>query len=141
MHLLSPEYGGLFLSCFLAATLLPLSSEAVLLLLLYQKFDAMSCLMIATAGNTLGGMTNYLVGRIGNPLWLKRFGLKEEKIIRFELRVQRHGYWLAFFLWVPILGDPMTAALGFFRVKWIPVLLLSLSGKFLRYFILILPFL
>jgi len=141
MSLLVTGYIGLFFSCFLSATLLPLSSEAILIYLLYQKYDAWLCLLIATTGNSLGGMTNYLLGLLGNPSWLQKFGIKEERIRSFELRIQKYGYWLAFFSWVPFIGDPLTAALGFFRVSWKPVLILVTLGKFLRYLILILPFL
>ena len=141
MPLLVPGYIGLFFSCFLSATLLPLSSEAVIIYMLYQKYDVWACLLIATAGNTIGGMTNYLLGLMGHPKWLQKCGIKEERIHSFELRIQKYGYWLAFFSWVPFIGDPLTAALGFFRVPWIPVLVLTTTGKFLRYLVLILPFL
>lgn len=97
--------------------------------------------MIATAGNTLGGMTNYMVGMIGNPKWLQKLNIKEERIRSFELHIHKYGYWLALFSWVPFIGDPLTVALGFFRVSWKPVLALVASGKFLRYLVLILPFL
>jgi membrane protein YqaA with SNARE-associated domain len=78
---------------------------------------------------------------LGNPLWFKRFGVKEEKLISFELRIQKYGYWLAFFSWLPFIGDPMTIALGFFRVPFWKVTFLIVLGKFLRYLVLILPFL
>jgi membrane protein YqaA with SNARE-associated domain len=136
-----PKYFVLFLSSFLSATLLPLSSEAIFLYMIYHEYDLWVCLTIATSGNTIGGMTNYVIGSLGNPKWLQKFGIKEEGIQSFELRIQKYGYWLAFFSWVPFIGDPLTAALGFFRISWKPVLLLVALGKFLRYLILILPFL
>ena len=141
MSLLFPGYLGLFLSCFLSATFLPFSSEVVLVYMLYQKFDVWTCLLIATSANTLGGMTNYLVGLLGKPTWLKRIGMTEEFINRSEIRIQKYGHWLALLSWVPFIGDPLTAALGFFRVPWKPVFLLVTSGKFLRYFLVVLPFL
>lgn len=141
MSLLVTGYIGLFVSCFLSATLLPMSSEAVFLYMIFEKYDLWVCLLLATLGNTLGGLTNYLVGRLGNPQWLQKIGVKEDRIQSFELRIQKYGYWLAFFSWVPFIGDPLTAALGFFRVPWVPVLLLTTLGKFLRYLALILPFL
>jgi membrane protein YqaA with SNARE-associated domain len=141
MSSLFTGYIGLFFSCFLSATLLPFSSEAVVLFLLYKNYDGWLCLLIATTGNTLGGMTNYIIGLLGNPKWLQKLGIEEERIRSFELRIHKYGYWLALFSWVPFIGDPLTAALGFFRVSWKPVLLLVALGKFLRYLILILPFL
>ena len=141
MPILFSGYIGLFLSCFLSATLLPLSSEAVLIFLLHKKFDVWTCVFIATAGNTFGGMTNYVIGLAGKPHWIKRLRIKEESLHRFENKIQKYGYWLAFFSWIPFIGDPLTVALGFFRVSWKPVLVLIILGKFLRYLILILPFL
>lgn len=135
------SFFGLFLASFLSATILPLASEGVLLLLLATGFDPISCLIVATVGNSLGGSTNYLIGWWGNPLWLKRIGFKETAILKFEKRIQYYGSWLALLSWLPIIGDPLVLALGFFKVPVIPVLLLMIIGKSLRYFILIIPWL
>jgi membrane protein YqaA with SNARE-associated domain len=141
MDFISLGYIGLFLAGFISATILPMNSEGVLLILLSQDFDPWICLLTATVGNSLGGLTNYFLGKLGNPLWFKRFGVKEEKLLSFEHRIQKYGYWLAFFSWVPIIGDPMTIALGFFRVPFWKVTFLIVLGKFLRYLVLVLPFL
>jgi len=141
MDLISLGYLGLFLAAFLSATIIPFTSEGILLLLLSQNYDPWLCLTLATIGNSLGGLTNYVIGLFGNPLWLKRFGVSEKKLFSFETRVQKYGYWLAFFSWVPFIGDPLTIALGFFRVRFCRVCFLLVFGKFLRYLVLILPFL
>lgn len=141
MDFISLGYIGLFLAGFISATILPMNSEGVLLILLSQDFDPWICLLTATVGNSLGGLTNYFLGKLGNPLWFKRFGVKEEKLLSFEHRIQKYGYWLAFFSWVPIIGDPMTIALGFFRVPFWKVTFLIVLGKLLRYLVLVLPFL
>lgn len=117
-----------------------MSSEGILLLMLSQQYDPISCLMIATIGNSLGGFTNYALGMFGNSLWFKRFGIKEQKLMSFQKRIQKRGYLVAFFSWVPFIGDPMTVALGFFKVPFIPVLFFIVLGKFLRYFVFVLPF-
>lgn len=140
MDFISIGYSGLFLAGFLSATILPMNSEAVILLMLSQDFDPWTCILVATIGNSLGGLTNYFLGLLGNPKWLKRIGISEEKIQSFEARVQKYGYWLAFFSWVPFIGDPMTVALGFFRVSFWRVAFLVILGKFLRYFALAFPF-
>jgi membrane protein YqaA with SNARE-associated domain len=140
MDFISIGYGGLFLAGFLSATILPMNSEAVILLMLSQDFDPWTCILVATIGNSLGGLTNYFLGLLGNPKWLKRIGISEAKIQSFEGRVQKYGYWLAFFSWVPFIGDPMTVALGFFRVSFWRVAFLVILGKFLRYFALAFPF-
>lgn len=141
MDFISIGYGGLFLAGFLSATILPMNSEAVILLMLSQDFDPWTCILVATIGNSLGGLTNYFLGLLGSPKWLKRIGISEEKIQSFEGRVQKYGYWLAFFSWLPFIGDPMTVALGFFRVSFWRVAFLVIFGKFLRYFALAFPFL
>jgi membrane protein YqaA with SNARE-associated domain len=117
-----------------------MNSEAVILLMLSQDFDPWTCILIATIGNSLGGLTNYFLGLLGNPKWLKRVGMSEEKIQSFEGRVQKYGYWLAFFSWMPFIGDPMTVALGFFRASFWRVAFLVILGKFLRYLVLAFPF-
>ena len=140
MDFISIGYSGLFLAGFLSATILPMNSEAVILLMLSQDFDPWTCILVATIGNSLGGLTNYFLGLLGNPKWLKRIGISEEKIQSLEGRVQKYGFWLAFFSWVPFIGDPMTVALGFFRVSFWRVAFLVILGKFLRYFALAFPF-
>jgi len=140
MDFISIGFGGLFLAGFLSATILPMNSEAVILLMLSQHFDPWTCIFVATIGNSLGGLTNYFLGLLGNPKWLKRIGISEEKILSFKGRVQKYGYWLAFFSWVPFVGDPMTVALGFFRVSFWRIALLVILGKFLRYLVLAFPF-
>jgi membrane protein YqaA with SNARE-associated domain len=141
MELFSIGFIGLFSASFLSATILPMSSEGILLLMLSQQYDPVSCLIIATIGNSLGGLTNYGLGMFGNALWFKRFGIKEEKLMTFQKRIQKRGYLVAFFSWVPFIGDPMTVALGFFKVPFIPVLFFIVLGKLLRYLVFVLPFL
>ena len=139
MELISLGYLGLFLASFLSATILPMSSEGILLLMLSKGFDPWMCLLTATVGNSMGGLTNYGIGMLGDPKWFKRFGINEGKLNSFEIKIQRYGFWLAFLSWVPFIGDPLTVALGFFRVPFKKVFVLLVLGKFIRYFALILP--
>lgn len=133
-------YWGLFLIAFFAATILPLSSEGVLVALLIANYDPFICLIVASFGNILGGLTNYYIGRLGNPKWLLKLGMSTERLNTFEQRVSRHGHWLALLSWVPILGDPLTVALGYFRVRFIPFLCLMTLGKIGRYALIIFVF-
>lgn len=128
---------GLFLAGFLSSTLLPMNSEGVLWILLAQDFDPFWCLIVATIGNSFGGLTNYWIGSLGQRKWLKRVGMSDEKLSNMELKVKKYGFWLAFFSWVPFIGDPMTVALGYFRVSFIRVTFLIVLGKCLRYAALI----
>lgn len=129
-------YIGLFLAGFLSSTILPMNSEGVLLILLAQDFDPWWCVVVATIGNSLGGLTNYWIGSLGKTKWLTRFGISAEKLANFEIKINKYSYWLAFFSWIPFIGDPMTIALGYFRVSLLKVTLLIISGKLLRYALL-----
>jgi membrane protein YqaA with SNARE-associated domain len=141
MDYLEAGYLGLFVVCFLSATILPLTSEGVLIAFLLSGVEPLTALLVATSGNVLGGSTNYFLGRLGEPKWLRKLGVKETRILRFENWVKRYGVWTALLSWVPIVGDPLTIALGFFRANWWWVFLLMLIGKFLRYLLLVLPWL
>ncbi len=132
---------GLLIATFLAATILPFSSEAVLLFFLSKGNDPWLCLTISTFGNSLGGLTNYFLGRLGNPLWLKYIGVKEETIYKREAWVIQYGAFLAFFSWIPFIGDPLLVALGYFRSRRILTFIYMVIGKLLRYVILILAYL
>ncbi|MBI1838275.1 MAG: DedA family protein [Flavobacteriia bacterium] len=126
-------YTSLLFITFLSATILPFSSEVVLVSMLNKGYSIPLCLLIATTGNSLGGLTNYFIGKIGNPLWLKKVGMSEIKIQNQQLLVQKYGYWLALIAWVPIIGDPLMITVGFYRVKFMPFFSLMILGKALRY--------
>jgi membrane protein YqaA with SNARE-associated domain len=127
---------GLFLATFLSATILPFSSEAILLFFLTKGVDPTVCLSIATLGNSLGGASNYFIGRLGNPLWLKRIGVKENTIAKNEKWVIKYGSPIAFFSWIPFLGDPLLVVLGYFRSNPTFTFLWMVIGKFLRYLLM-----
>lgn len=133
------EYGyfGLFVVCFLSATILPLSSEGVLILFLSLQFDPLHCLIIASIGNTLGGTTNYALGKIGNPSTLEKLFKRPERYNKLNYRIKKYGSTLALISWVPLIGDPLVIALGYFRVPFLPVFLLMAFAKTARYSIII----
>jgi membrane protein YqaA with SNARE-associated domain len=118
---------ALFTSSFLAATLLPGGSEAVLYGVLRLHPDRVwAALAVATAGNTLGSMSSYLVGRIipqSGPLT----GLET---------LRKYGSPALLFAWVPIAGDPLCVAAGWLRVNpWYSLLFIAL-GKLARYLVI-----
>ena len=133
MDYISLGFLGLFILTFLSATVLPLSSEFFIYLMFANEYDPSICIVIATIGNSLGGFTNYGLGRLGNLNWLKKVGMNQEKIEKHSIRIQKYGSWLAFFSWVPFIGDPLLVALGFFRSPFLKVAILTVIGKFLRY--------
>ena len=133
------EYGylGLFTVSFLAATILPITSEGVLLIFLSLNFDPLICLLIASLGNTLGGITNYGIGRLGKISTLNKLVKNPHRFEKLKVNIQKYGAGTALLSWVPIIGDPLTIALGFFRVPFLPVLLYMAFAKTLRYALII----
>ncbi|GHT43825.1 membrane protein [Bacteroidia bacterium] len=127
-------YFGLFIAAFVAATIVPFSSEVVFTALAFGGFDLWSCVLVATAGNWLGGMSCYYLGRVGRLDWINKYtGVNKEKLDRVANKIQKHGDWLAFFSFLPAVGDVIAVAAGFFRCNiWIASVSMLL-GKFLRY--------
>ena len=139
-------YLGLFIASFLSATILPFSSEIVLVSLLSFSFkdftySATLILISATIGNTLGGATNYYLGKYCKIEWLNKYlGFSEKKLNKTTNYIQKYGEYIALFSWVPIIGDPLCIALGWFKVNQARFLLFMFLGKLMRYVILVLLF-
>lgn len=128
---------GLFISSFLAATVIPFSSEAALSGWILAGGGVVAGIISCTLGNFLGGMSTYFLGYMGKWQWLSRyFGVKEEKAFRFQNAVGRYGAPIALLCWLPIIGEPVAIALGFFRASWIKVSIYMLVGKLARYVVL-----
>lgn len=136
------EYGylGLFFASFLAATILPVASEIFLTAMFHYGYEPLTCLAVATAGNSMGAWLNYGIGYLGNPNWLRKFGAKPEKIEQWKIIIQRYGSWMALLCWLPFVGDLIGIGLGFFRVPWLPTFVLITIGKLVRYAIVTLLF-
>ncbi|MEG3617171.1 YqaA family protein [Magnetovibrio sp. PR-2] len=128
-------YLGLFFTAFLAATIFPFSSEAVLAgLSVSGGFEALWLWGVATAGNTLGAMVNWALGR-----WClhwqdrKWFPFKADDLEKADRWFSKWGVWSLLLSWVPIIGDPITFAAGFLRVKFWLFSVLVLIAKGGRY--------
>jgi membrane protein YqaA with SNARE-associated domain len=134
-------YLGLFITCFLAATFLPIASEVFLITMLAEKYDPLSSLLIASTGNTLGSYLNFGIGYIGNPEWLKKLRVKQKTIESWKASIQKYGVWLALLSWLPIVGDIIGIALGFFRANIFWSFLFMAIGKFIRYLVVVLVYL
>lgn len=131
-------YIGLFLSALLAGSVLPFSSEVVLAALILLGLDPLVCLLTATAGNTLGGLTCYGIGRLGRMEWIEHyFHVRREKVERMRLFLQGKGALMAFFAFLPIAGSVLVIALGFMRSNVVLVTLSMMAGKALRYWVVI----
>ena len=131
--LLDLGYFGLFIGSFLAATIVPFSADVLLIGMLVAGGSPWIVIAIATAGNFLGGLTSYGIGRIGKWEWIERLGAKPETIAKHKAKIDRYGAWLALLSWVPFVGDIFAVALGFYRTKFVPTALFMLIGKFGRF--------
>ena len=129
--------GGLFVASFLAATILPLSSELVLGYLLLHHFNVQGVIAVATIGNVLGALTNYGLGRAGGgPLLKKIFRVSPDEIETARARFKTHGTVSLLLAWVPVIGDPLTVVAGMLKINfWVFLSLVSI-GKFSRYAVL-----
>ena len=128
-------YGGLFVGAFLAATILPLSSEAVLAALLAARpGDAPMLLAVATLGNTLGSVLNWFVGRaLGRFRDRAWFPISPQRYAAAERSFRRYGMWTLLFAWFPVIGDALTIGAGALRAPFLPFLILVAIGKAARY--------
>ena len=125
--------GGLFLSAFISSTLFPGGSEVVLAALIAkQVHDPWVLCGVATAGNTLGGMTSWALGLLISRRY-PTSGLTKIRQQQAVERVQRWGSPLLLFSWVPIIGDPLCVAAGWLRIHAFIALIFIGIGKALRY--------
>ena len=131
-------YLSLFSISFLAATILPLSSELMLGgLIATSNYDSLLLLTVASFGNVLGSVFNWALGFYSRNLTTKKwFPFKDEQIERSSRWFNKFGRWSLLFAWVPIIGDPLTLVAGLLRVKFIEFIIIVTIGKFSRYFLI-----
>ena len=124
----------LFGSAFLAATILPFYSEVYLFALLREGGEPFVLVAVATLGNTLGAVVNWILGlyllHFQDRRW---FYFSREQVDRAQRWFQRYGFWSLLFAWMPVGGDALTLIAGIMRVRLWLFLLLVGSGKALRY--------
>lgn len=127
---------GLFLASFLAATVVPFSSEMLLTFLIANGTDAFLAVLVASAGNWLGGMSSFAIGYLGKWEWMEKYlRIKRESIEKWHARLYKRGAIFAFFSWVPAVGDIFAVGLGVLRASIAVTAVSMLAGKFLRYVI------
>lgn len=131
-------YLALFLAAFLAATIVPAQSEAVLVgLILADDQPVLLLLLVATVGNVLGSVVNWLLGRFIEHFrdrpW---FPVSPEKLARAEAWYRRFGLWSLLLCWVPVIGDPLTVIAGVLRTPFLTFVLLVTIAKAGRYALL-----
>ena len=119
---------GLFLASFLSATLLPGGSEAVLFALIrLHPEQTLPALLLATLGNTLGGMVTYYMGRL----------LPQHLAPEKSALAGRHGAPILLLAWAPIIGDALCAAAGWLRLPPLACAAWMAAGKAARYVVVV----
>lgn len=127
---------GLFLGCLLSATVIPFSSEALVAGALLLDYSPWTVILVATLGNTIGGMTCYLLGWLCKWSWIEKYlKVKEESLAKAQAKVGKYGALAALLAWLPVVGDVIAIALGVMRTRVLPTTLLMFVGKGLRYMV------
>lgn len=126
-------YWGLFVGSFLSATLIPFSSDILLVGMLTMGGNVWLCVIIATLGNWLGGLSSYWLGRLGKWEWLERLKVKPETLEKHKLYVDKYGSPLALITWFPLIGDVIAVALGFYRANPYSTAVFMFIGKGARF--------
>jgi membrane protein YqaA with SNARE-associated domain len=131
-------YWGMFLAAFLAGSVFPFSSEAVILALMATGLDPWQLMIYGTIGNVLGSVVNYAIGRMGKMEWIEKYlHVKKKDLDRAHRFLAGHGAWMGFFAFLPVLGSAITIALGLMRSNVIITFIAITIGKIFRYVILI----
>jgi membrane protein YqaA with SNARE-associated domain len=118
---------ALFAASFLAATLLPGGSEAALFAVLkFHPQHFWPALVVATVGNTLGGLSSYLIGRL----------LPQKGDLKGLEWVRHYGSSALLLAWAPVIGDALCVAAGWLRLNWVAATLFMAVGKFARYWVI-----
>ncbi|MDQ6438033.1 YqaA family protein [Mesorhizobium sp. LHD-90] len=128
-------YGGLFAAAFVAATILPMQSEAALAaLLMTHSFPPAALIAVASVGNVLGSVVNWAIGRgIGKLRGRTWFPASPAKLDRAARWYRRYGRWSLLLSWAPIIGDPLTVVAGALREPLWSFVLIVAFAKVARY--------
>jgi len=129
---------GMFLAAFLAGSFFPFSSEAVMLTLMAMGVSPWQLVLYGTAGNVMGSIFNYGVGRMGKEEWFEKYlHVKPEHMDKARRFMRGRGAWMGFFAFIPILGSAITILLGLMRANIAITFLSITTGKLFRYILLI----
>jgi membrane protein YqaA with SNARE-associated domain len=126
-------YLNLFLVSFLASTILPLGSEPLLVALIYQGFNPVTVIMVATVGNYLGSCTTYYLGLKGRLVLEKYLSPSPHKLEKSESLFKKYGIYVLLFTWLPWIGDAITMVAGLMHFSFRSFSILVFLGKLGRY--------
>ena len=135
------SYFSLFLTSFASATLLPGGSEILFAYLLNEHLSPILLLTIATLGNTLGALVNYILGKYATDFALRKNYMKAQHFHKASSLFEKYGAWSLLFSWLPIIGDPLTFVAGIVRYAWWKFILIVGFAKLARYMFVYLGFL
>ena len=134
------SYGfwGMFIAAFVAGSVFPWSSEAIMLGLMAAGLDPVGLVVYGSAGNVLGSMFNYWVGHLGRLDWIERYlHVKKENLDKARRFMGGHVAWIGFFAFLPIIGSAITILLGLMRANLFITVLSITLGKVIRYSLLV----
>ncbi|MDD7273125.1 MAG: YqaA family protein [Prevotella sp.] len=132
--LLSYGYWGMFISAFLAGSILPFSSEAVMVGLLAGGLQPVPLLIYGSVGNILGSVLNYAMGRLGKLEWIEKYlHVSRQSLDKAQRFMGGHGAWMGFFAIIPVIGDAITISLGLMRANMLISFLSVSISKTIRY--------
>ena len=127
-------YWGMGMLSFLSGTVVPIASEVLLLFFLGLGMNAVLLTVVATIGNTLGGITCFMLGYLADMGMVSRlFRIPEKKMKRADRLIQKYGYWSAALSFLPAIGEVILVALGIMRVNKYKVIAVMTIGEFARY--------
>ena len=131
-------YGGLFLSAFLAGTILPFSSELILMSCIGLGLDPLWATLWTTAGNATGGLTCYWIGHLGKMEWIEKYlGVNEKAMEKATRMVHGKGASIAILSFLPVVGDAILVVLGLMKANvWVTGISMTI-GKLGRYTIIV----
>lgn len=136
--LVSYGYMGMLIAAFLAASILPFSSEAVMVALQAAGLDPVALIVYGTIGNVLGSMFNYTIGRLGKMEWIEKYlHVKKEDLDKAHKFMAGRGAWMGLLSVIPVIGDVITVALGLMRANVVIVAISVTISKLARYVLLV----
>ncbi len=136
--LLSYGYWGMTIASFLAGSVFPFSSEAVMVSLQLAGLEPWPLFLSATVGNVAGSMFNYWVGTFGRMEWIEKYlHIKRDKVEKTRRWIDGRGWWIGSLCFLPILGSVLSVTLGYVRANPFTTLVAIGIGKAVRYALLV----
>lgn len=132
-------YWGMTIAAFLAGSVFPFSSEAVMVSLQLAGLEPWPLFLSASVGNVAGSMFNYYVGTLGRLEWIEKYlHIRREKVLSAQAWMENWGVWMGTLCFLPIIGSALSVALGYMRANPYKSFIAISIGKTTRYAVLIL---